>query len=143
MDPNRDYFPDHVRGFAVSASHRAPFQVDNWHHFYQIVCRCGSPLFQLYVSNKDSVKAQCAECNTEIVLYDLTKYPASAKLPGPEEFQQFKFKDEVNAKTVFVMYEYSMPEEDVEFNQNDITWFALWVENRDGNLELIIDDETA
>jgi len=137
------HYPDHLRGFVVSAADLFPSYEDNYHYHYQVVCRCGSRLFRVYVSDKESVKAHCAACNTEIMLYDLSKYPAATKLEGPEEFQRLTTKDQRDATKVFVMYEYSRLRENMEYDPNDITWFYLWLEDKQGVLEMMIDDETA
>jgi hypothetical protein len=139
--PDMKYFPDHVEGFVQRAA-RFDEEADDYHHYYQVVCCCGGSHFRLFLGNKKSVKAQCVACPRMPTIYDLAYYPAATKLRGSEEFLLAANEGEKTG-LVYVMYEYGERDEDEPFDSNDITWCQVWLENSQGMLLKVLDDETA
>jgi hypothetical protein len=141
MDNRTAYHPAHLDGFTEPASDQF-FEVDSaTNRHFQVVCSCDSREFLLLLSNRKSVKAICAECHAIITLYDLAFYPAAVKIRGQEEFAPLNALSDWPA-SVFVRFEYSEPEPDVEFDRNDITWCEILVRSRVGKLVTVFDDET-
>lgn len=134
--------PNHVDRFVRNARARFPGQHDEFHHYYQIVCRCQAERFRILISDRDSVKARCLLCARQVILYDLEHYPAASKISGPEEFQEVT-SNEGDRLRVFVRYEYGEVDEGEPFDRNDITWCQVWLEREEGKLVRIFDDETA
>jgi predicted RNA-binding Zn-ribbon protein involved in translation (DUF1610 family) len=134
--------PSHLDDCAEDASARFPDDASDVHKHVQVVCLCGCCKFRLLQSNRESVVAVCPECGQNIVVYDLALYPAAVKLPGTELFCEMESMP-IRPASVFVRYEYSEPEPDVEFDRNDITWCQIFSENEAGDLVKIFDDETA
>jgi len=135
-------YPEHLDNCVEDASHLFPGKVSDLHKHYQIVCHCGGSLFELFVSDKESVLAQCATCGTRIVVYDLASYPAAVKLRGEELFRPLA-ATENRPSRVYVRYEYGPLDADQVFDRNDITWCQVFVESVSGRLEKVFDDETA
>lgn len=76
-----------------------------------------------------------------ITVYDLQYYPSAVKLDGDGNFD----KVVENPVPVYMNYEYSdefMFEDDVMFDENDITWAKVFIADN-GKLRMILDDETA
>jgi hypothetical protein len=132
-----------MEGYASDANDQFADDADDYHHYFKIVCKCGDDRFRLIESNKQSVKAVCGKCGHEILLYDLSKYPAASKMPGDESFSEIKETKAGSGLPVFVMYEYGELDDDQEFDPNDITWFQVFVEASNGRLVKVFDDETA
>ena len=110
-------------------------------YVYKIKCSCKFEKFNIYEDEHPTIVAQCCNCNKRITLYELSYYPAATKLNENFKMKATDFK-EVN---VYVNYEYSddfMYEEDIEFNNNDITWAKAFVKKGDQTIK-ILDDETA
>lgn len=45
--------------------------------------------------------------------------------------------------SVYVMYEYGELDDDQQFDQNDITWCQVFIENENKQRVKVVDDETA
>ena len=135
--------PRHVDGWVVEANDRFPDEADDFHHFFKIQCECGRELFRLFESNKRSVKATCASCGRETLVYDLSRYPAASKLSGVESFVPMSVDQGDSGLRVFVMYEYGEPDEDQKFDPDDISWCQVFVESKNGQIKKVFDDETA
>ena len=133
-------FPTHLDGCMRDASVRFPQDASELHQFVQLVCTCGGEQFDLASSDKRTVLAVCKTCEKPITVYDLALYPAAVKLSGPETFEPLC--SERDQRAVFVMYEYGVPEPDMECNPNDITWCQVLVESSTGEIDTIFDDET-
>jgi hypothetical protein len=135
-------YPTHLNDCVEDASIRFINDASDYHKYYQIICRCGCKLFDLLVSDKDSVIGICSECNYRIVIYDLDYYPAATKLDGEESFARMNGMPN-RPSQVYALYEYGQLDADMEFDPNDISWFQLFSETKDGQLVKIFDDETA
>jgi hypothetical protein len=133
--------PEHVDGFVEPASERFSEHADDFHHFYRIVCRCRGQRFQVFLGDKKSVRVKCITCHTWITLHDLSLYPAAVTSSGVEEFQCVN--DSGGGSVVYVMYEYGERDEDETFDSNDISWCQVWIEDANGKLSRLMDDETA
>lgn len=108
---------------------------------YKVVCDCKNDKFNLYKNNNPSLFAECSLCKKRITIYELSRYPAAVKLDK---------KYDLNCITdyeseLYVNYEYSdefIYEEDVQFDNNDITWARAFI-MKDNNIIKVLDDETA
>lgn len=135
-------YPSHLEDCVESASHIFSADETDLHKHYEIVCNCGSRVFNLWLSNKKSVKAECTQCSKIIVIYDLQFYPTAVKLPGDEQFSPMANQVK-RPSNVFVQYEYGPPETDVPFDRNDITWCQIFACQEKGEIERVFDDETS
>ena len=135
-------YPEHVEGFVESASDRFLEQRSDYHYYYKLVCSCGRQEFESSIGTKLTVIAQCKACQKKLTVYDLSCYPAASKAAGVEKFRRLGFPSH-NMGMVYVMYEYGEQDEDEPFDRNDITWCRVWIENSQGILRLVLDDETA
>lgn len=108
---------------------------------YKLKCDCGCEKFEVYQDAHPTFYARCCECMKMITVYDLEYYPTAIKLNGDYDVNKV-VEDTVY---VYVNYEYddeSMYEDDVEFDENDITWAKVFIAGN-GGLKKILDDETA
>src|SRR5690349_10992679 len=106
--------PLHASGFVIDASSRFPGESDRHHFYYQLVCHQDARCFRLLKGNKQTVKAICARCGNEIIVYDLSYYPAASKNPGTEQFTSIRHPSGDESSLVYVMYEYGeLDEEEV------------------------------
>ena len=136
------FCPKHVEHSVVSAEDKFSADIDEFHHYFQIVCNaCGSRAFHLFLSDKDTVKALGAQCEKMVLIYDLALYPAATKLKDDESFSEIDLT-KAGALPIYVSYEYGGFDDDQEFDQNDITWCQVFVE-KGGELLKVFDDETA
>ncbi|MDZ7619332.1 MAG: hypothetical protein U1E05_20220, partial [Patescibacteria group bacterium] len=130
--------------FVQDATKNFPGESDEFHHYYKLVCDCGSQRFLLHQSNRKSVVASCRQCGREIIVYDLSNYAAACKVAGEEHLSPMASADGATADvTVFVMYEYGEIDDDQEFDRNDVTWCQVFVEDASGTHVCVFDDETA
>lgn len=134
-------YPEHLGDCVKNATGRFAGDVTNEHRYYQLVCSCGDIRFTLWESNRKSVLAECASCKRRTIVYDLAFYPAAVKLPGAENYARLASQKCIPSE-VFVLYEYGTPEDDMDFNRNDITWCQIFVVTESGKLETVFDDET-
>lgn len=129
--------PRHLTDWVESADiNQFRSDADEFHHYFKLRCKCGADSFELFKSDKHTVRARCQTCAREVTVYDLAYYPAATKLAGSESFRL------VGAGKVYMMYEYGEAEDDEVFNPDDITWCQIWL-GRQSDLELVLDDETA
>lgn len=116
------------------------YQGDN-SFVYKLKCTCNCESFMVYKDVHPSVFAKCCYCDKMITVYDLDYYPVAVKLK-----REFPLKNVNDIPTsVYVNYEYNdefLYEDDVEFDENDISWCKVFVENNN-TLVKILDDETA
>ena len=133
--------PCHLNCIAFDASAHFPKDASNEHQYWEIVCRCGGQKFDLRLSNRKSVLAVCAGCQSPVVIYDLAYYPAAVKTAGPESFSELPDMP-IRPSRIIVHYEYGVPEPDMDFNQDDISWCQVFTESTDGMLIKVFDDET-
>ncbi|MCB1207688.1 MAG: hypothetical protein KDK97_00110 [Verrucomicrobiales bacterium] len=135
------YYPEHMEGFVTSVDEMFNGTEDDYRHYFQIGCPCGSKEFSLVQSDKQSLLATCKKCRRELKIYDLAFYTCAAKLKGPETYSQILISPEA-ACPIFIAYEYGETDEGDEFDRNDITWCSVFA--RKGKiLEEVFDDETA
>lgn len=132
--------PSHLQDYVLDASSSFASDASSTHFFFKLRCTCGSTRLQLTHSRQKTVHAKCLKCPIQFTVYDLANYPAAVKLSGREEFRELD--DPADYDAVFVMFEYSEPECDVEFDENDITWCQIFVRRADGEISKIFDDET-
>jgi len=59
------------------------------------------------------------------------------------EFTPIVSPGEKSSYPVYVMYEYGMLDEGEPFIQDDITWFQAFIEDDEGRILQVLDDETA
>lgn len=135
-------YPAHLNGCVEDASHLCAGNPSEQDTIYQVVCSCGGRLFDLLLSDKDSVVAICDACKSRIVIYDLALYPTAIKLPGIEDFSSLSVMP-VRPSRIFVFYEYGALDDDQEFDRNAITWCQVFSESISGQLVKVFDDETA
>ena len=133
-------FPTHLNGCLRDASSRFPQDASELHRYGQLVCTCGCEQFDLVAGDKRTVFASCTKCDRRITVYDLALYPAAVKISGEETFAPLRSGRDQRA--IFVMYEYGMPEPDMEADPNDITWCQILVETSTGEVDKVFDDET-
>jgi hypothetical protein len=133
--------PDHIKDVVLDASARFQQEADEYHHYFQLECKCGGDIFTLFESNHRSVRAECASCRELVLIYDLELYPAASKLTGAEHFQLMSVSR--SPSRVFLSFEYGELDEGEVFDPNDITWFQIFIEASDGELVKVFDDETA
>lgn len=133
--------PTHIQNYVEDASSEFKSESTINHRFFRVKCTCGNLHFRLKISCQQTVLANCTNCHSVIAVYDLAIYPAAVKLKGVESFVELDIPED--QKSLFVMYEYSSPEPDVEFDPNDITWCQIFVERNDGRIFKVFDDETA
>ena len=134
-------YPRHVDGFVKDASAVFDGDASPVHKYYSLWCACGCRSFFIRISNLRSVIARCASCQHDIVVYDLQMYPTAIKTRGEEVFAPLP-ADIDQPSIVYVLYEYSEPEEDVEFDQDDISWCQVFVKGDSGEIVKVFDDET-
>jgi hypothetical protein len=130
--------PSHIECHAVPASDTFSESADAFHHYFQVVCSCGSILFVLLMGSLRSVHAICHKCRSMICLYDLSKYPTATKEKGEEVFKVHALTME--GKAIYVGYEYGELDDDQEFDQDDISWFELFVETNGKPLRVFSDE---
>ena len=117
---------------------------DEYTFTWKIKCECGETKFKVLTDEHPSVFCKCGNCGKDIIVYDLANYPAATKLEEELETEQVSIEG-VEDFNVYAIYEYSDEFEeadDVEFDQNDISWATAYIGNGD-ILEKILDDETA
>lgn len=117
---------------------------DEYLFVWKIKCECGETKFKVFMDEHPSVFCKCSKCSKDITVYDLAYYPAAVKLQDELEAEQVSVEG-VEHFNVYAIYEYSdefETEDDVDFDQNDITWAVAYVGNGD-IIEKILDDETA
>lgn len=107
-------------------------------HPYKLQCSCGSHAFYCFTNDHPDFVCKCADCGKEIIVYDLINYPAATKTDADFEFRQIN----TNPTPVYPVYEYSDDFWDTGADENDITWFSVYVVIN-GMLNLALDDETA
>lgn len=108
---------------------------------YKLKCTCNCEKFIVYHDEHPSVFAKCNDCKKMITVYDLKNYPSAVKLNNDYNLKELY----ENSIHVYMNYEYDdeyMYEEDVEFDNDDITWGKVFV-LKDNQLMKILDDETA
>ena len=132
--------PNHLQEYVEDASSVFPSESSSNHRYYRLRCGCGNTQFRLDQSQLKTVKATCKICGVSITIYDLDYYPAAVKLSGVEVFEVLDSGE--NQAALFVMFEYGVPEPDVEFDANDITWCQIFIERSNGEIDRIFDDET-
>ena len=113
---------------------------DDFSYVYKIKCLCGNEKFMVYRDDHPSIFAKCCNCKKMITVYDLSFYPAAVKLN-----KEFELEMVDSGVTVYVNYEYNdeyMFEDDVEYDENDISWAKAFIQNGE-NVKMILDDETA
>lgn len=116
----------------------------NDHTFiYKIKCDCGETKFKVYKDDHPSVLLKCNCCNKDIIVYNLSYYPAATKLYINYNKKQIQFV-KLECFNVYAIYQYDDEfklEYDVEFNKNDISWGIIYIKNNDF-VKKILDDET-
>ena len=136
--------PLHVKNYCVDDSEdfglqkiKGEFSNPNTHP-YKLQCSCGSHSFFCFTNEHPDFICNCAKCGKKIVVYDLHEYPAATKTNAV-----FKLRQINNEPTpVYPIYEYGDDFLDAGADENDITWFYAYVVIN-GNLTLVLDDETA
>ena len=134
--------PAHLDGFVIDAAERFSERSTQYVQYCQLVCICGGKLFQLYVSDKASLRAECATCATEVTVYDRSHYPSSNKQQGVDNYRLLSAPGRVPHE-VFLRIEYGEFDADEVFDRNDVTWFTAFVVLEDGSWGSVFDDETA
>lgn len=142
--------PVHIKKFCFEDSKdrtycelREKYQ-DEYTFTWKIKCECGETKFKVLTDEHPSVFCKCSNCGKDITVYDLANYPAATKLKDELEAEQVSIEG-VEDFNVYAIYEYSdefEEEDDVEFDQNDISWATAYIGNGE-ILEKILDDETA
>lgn len=107
-------------------------------HAYKLKCSCGSLLFICFANEHPDFICNCASCGKRIVLYDLSEYPAANKTTDKFNLKQI-YPESVQ---VYPVYEYGDDFYETGADENDITWFSVYILS-ENKLCLIIDDETA
>jgi hypothetical protein len=102
-------------------------------------------MFQVSLSAEPMAIAHCKKCRRNIKVYDLSQYPSASVSPHRSEL---KLVDQVHPSLgdnypVFVMYEYPEPEDDVDYDNNDISWCQVFIGSSTENLIKVLDDETS
>jgi ribosomal protein S27E len=144
MPQETSFFPEHLEGYVQDATQEFPEDSGAFHHYYKLVCSCGSQHFQLRKSNRESIRASCQQCGHEIVVYDLSYYPAACKVAGDEHFELLTLTSgTVENHTVFLMFEYGEFDDDQDFDRNDISWCQVFLKDASGRHACVFDDETA
>lgn len=141
--------PIHIRKFCYEDNEDRTYRelrekiYDEVHFIWKIKCECGETKFKVFTDEHPSVFCKCIQCNKDITVYDLSNYPAAIKLTEEFEAEQVCIEG-VEGFNVYAIYEYSdeFGEDDEHFDQNDITWAAVYIGNGD-IVEKILDDETA
>lgn len=112
----------------------------DYSYVYKIVCNCNNEKLDIYKSNQPSIYAICNNCKNKIIVYDLLQYPAAVVLNKTYDFERvIPLESEL-----YVNYEYSdeyLYENDVEFDNNDISWARAFIVD-ENDLKQILDDET-
>lgn len=112
----------------------------DYSYLYKIICNCKNDKFIIYKDSHPSLYAECCLCKKRITIYDLSEYPAAIKLDKAYDLNRIAdFQYEL-----YVNYEYSdeyLYEDDVVFDNNDITWVRAFVRT-DAGIIKILDDET-
>lgn len=138
--------PDHIRKNCYIGNdplyyHLCERYEDGKSFVYKLRCSCGCEMFTVYKDAHPTVYAQCQECKKMITVYDLQYYPSAVKVNGDRDVD----KVVENPVLVYMNYEYSdefMVEDEVMFDENDITWAKVFIADN-GKLRMILDDETA
>lgn len=107
-------------------------------HAYKLRCSCGSYLFYCFTNEHPDFICNCANCNKMIVVYDLSEYLAANKTDSSFELKAIN----QSPSTVYPVYEYGDDFYDTGSNENDVTWFSVYIKNND-KLCMVLDDETA
>lgn len=116
---------------------------DNNHFVYKAQCSCSNTTFRVYTDEHPTVLIRCIKCNKEITVYDLQYYPAAVKLDDEAKMKQISFQQN-SAFYVYPIYEYGDFDEDMGFDENDISWCVVFIRDvKESTLIKIIDDETA
>src|SRR6266699_4462062 len=106
------FCPKHVEDSVIDAEDKFPQSSTEFHHYFQLVCKsCGSRLFHLLISNKQTVKALCGRCESSVLVYDLASYPTASKGKGDEWFTELDPTKE-GALPIYVSYEYGEFDDD-------------------------------
>lgn len=117
---------------------------DEYTFVYKIKCNCGESKFQVFRDNQPSVFLKCDCCGKIITAYDLDFYPSATKIKKKFERERVTLGS-LNIFDVYVVYQYDDEfeiEEDVKFDQNDISWGIIFIAS-DGIMQKILDDETS
>jgi hypothetical protein len=100
-------------------------------------------LFAVARSELPRVVAQCKRCATEVVLYDIRKYPSATVVPADDRLTVVAGESAQGAN-VYVMYEYGPLDPGDRFDSDDITWCQVYARAPEsGLLSKVIDHETA
>jgi len=116
---------------------------DGYTFVYKIKCICENQHFFVYKDKHPTVELKCNKCSEHISVYDLKYYPCAVKLN--KEYPLKLVSNDLYC--VYVVFEYSNEsedEEDVPFDDNDITWCYIYIKNIIANEVIeLINDETA
>ena len=98
---------------------------------------CGN--FNVYIDEHPTAIIKCCSCDNEIIVYELSYYPAAIKLQGSCELSKIT-SGVFDSFEICVKYEYP---DDYE-NADDISWCTVWIYNEaEKRLITVIDDETS
>jgi hypothetical protein len=135
--------PSHIKDFVKDASHLFERNADDSHFYYQVRCACGGQLFNWRKTDKPTVSARCCSCGQVIVVYDVSLYLAATPGKGPENAVAVRHPSGEDCLKIFAMYEYGELDSDQTFDENDISWCQIFIEDTAGMRVKILDDETA
>jgi hypothetical protein len=141
--------PDHIIGYVnyyPELERFLNFKLDNYHIPYNVICNCQNDEFIVLKDDRPYVNAKCSKCNNEIIVYDLSKYPAAADISTDQKMVQYLSSKGDSIFRVFIVYEYSdeFSFDHKLFNNNDITACAVYGEgSKSKDFFEIINDETA
>ena len=136
--------PLHVKSYCIDDSddidlHKIKGEYSNPNtHPYKLQCSCGSQDFYCFTNEHPDFICNCANCGKKIVVYDLHEYPAAIKTDTVFEIKQINNEP----TSVYPVYEYGDDFWDAGADENDITWFSVYIVIK-GLLTLVLDDETA
>ncbi|MCF0125396.1 MAG: hypothetical protein HUJ68_06525 [Clostridia bacterium] len=139
--------PTHIEEFCNIVHYDTIFEVlyekyaDEYSYVYKVICNCNNDKFNIYKCNQPGIYAVCNKCKRKIVIYDLMQYSSAFVLKKEYEYYNMPYKE----CPVYVNYEYSdeyLYEDDIIFDNNDISWAKAFVVDNNGIVK-ILDDETS
>lgn len=136
--------PLHVKDYCVEDNNDPKYISIKKHyinqnaHVYKLQCLCGSQSFYCFSNEHPDFLCECERCGKRIVVYNLAEYPCACKLD-----EDLELKSVLQESTpVYPVYEYGNDFYETGADENDVTWFSVYIV-KDGALFLAIDDETA
>lgn len=117
---------------------------DEYTFLYKIRCSCNNTKFKVYRNEQSTVMLKCPVCKNKIVVYDLSYYPGATKIGNNIELEKIIYKEQ-ELFDVYVLYEYDdefEQENDVEFNNNSISWCYAYILSNEGLIQILNDETT-